>query len=120
MSKSEHRVQDEIRLALSEHGIVLRLNSGKAYGGTRVWDKKYGYILKDIRPIALCVKGTPDLLFIGENGRVAFIECKDDKGKLREDQERFLRLMSDYGHRCGIARSTEDALKIIGVDTNGT
>ena len=29
MAKSEHRIQDEIRLALSEHGVVLRLNSGK-------------------------------------------------------------------------------------------
>ena len=72
MAKSEHRIQDEIRLALSKYGIVLRLNSGQAYGGTRIWDKRYGYILKDIRPIALCGKGTPDLLFIGEDGKIAF------------------------------------------------
>ena len=114
MSKSEHRIQDEIRLALSEHGIVLRLNSGKAYGGTRVWDKKYGYILKDIRPIALCAQGTPDLLFIGSDGRVAFIEVKDDTGRAREDQKRFLAMVQQYGYRAGIARSVEDALKIIG------
>lgn len=114
MSKSEHRIQDEIRLALSEYGIVLRLNSGKAYGGTRIWDKKYGYILTDIRPIALCGKGTPDLLFIGANGKVAFIEVKDDKGRAREDQKRFLAMVQQYGYKAGIARSAEDALKIIG------
>lgn len=117
MNKSEHRIQDEIRLVLSRHGIVLRLNSGKAYGGKRVWDQHgNNYILTDIRPIALCPKGTSDLLFIGQNGQVAFIECKDYKGKPREDQQRFIELMRSYGYRAGIARSPADALKIIGVD----
>ena len=114
MSKSEHTIQDEIRLALSKYGIVLRLNSGKAYGGTRIWDKRYGCILKDIRPIALCTKGTPDLLFIGANGQVAFIEVKDDKGKAREDQKRFITMMQQYGYKAGVARSVNDALNIIG------
>ena len=114
MSKSEHRIQDEIRLALSAHGIVLRLNSGQAYGGTRIWDKKYGYILKDIRPIALCGKGTPDLLFIGEDGKIAFVEVKDDTGRVRDDQKRFLEMMRKIGISAGIARSVEDALNIIG------
>ena len=114
MSKSEHRIQDEIRLALSEYGIVLRLNSGQAYGGKRVWDKKYGYILTDIHPIALCVKGTPDLLFIGPDGTVAFIACKDDKGKPSDEQEKFINVIKSYGHKAGVARSPEDALRIIG------
>ena len=118
---TEHNIQNEIRLVLSKYGIVLRLNSGKAYGGTRVWDKRYGYILKDIRPVALCGKGTPDLLFIGANGQVAFIEVKDDKGRVREDQKRFLEVVGRYGYRVGIARSVEDALQIIGErsDNNG-
>ena len=114
MAKSEHRIQDEIRLALSKYGIVLRLNSGQAYGGTRIWDKKYGYILKDIRPIALCGKGTPDLLFIGEDGKIAFVEVKDDTGRVREDQKCFLEMMRKIGIPAGVARSVEDALKIIG------
>ncbi len=117
MAKSEHRIQDEIRLELSQYGIVLRLNSGKAYGGNRVWDpRRDSYVLTNLRPIALCPKGTADLLFIGPNGQVAFIECKDDKGKLREDQRYFLELMRRNGYRAGIARSPEEALKIIGVE----
>ena len=114
MKKSEHRVQDEIRLALSQYGIVLRLNAGKAYGGNRIWDKRYGYILTDLRPIALCAKGTPDLLFIGEGGKVAFIEVKEEKGRVREEQKRFLEELKRFGICAGIARSTEDALRIIG------
>lgn len=116
MNKSEHLIQDEIRLALSEHGIVLRLNSGKAYGGKRVFDnKRYQYILTDLHTISLCPTGTSDLMFIGTNGKVAWIECKDAKGKLRHEQERFLNLMKEYGYAAGVARSPEDALKIIGV-----
>lgn len=116
MSKSEKRIQDEIRLKLSQYGIVFRLNSGKAYGGNRVWDpRRDSYILTDLRPIALCPKGTADLLFIGQNGQIAFIECKDDRGKLREDQRFFIELMKKYGYRAGVARSPEEALNIIGV-----
>ncbi len=115
MSKSEHTIQDEIRIALSEYGICLRLNSGRAYGGDRVWDgKRNQYILVNIRPVALCPRGTADLVFFGEDGTTAFIECKDHKGKASEDQTRFLAMMAQYGFKTGTARSVEDALNIIG------
>ena len=120
MSKSEHRVQDEIRLALSQYGIVYRLNSGKAYGGQRVWDSRRGeYILVGLKTIALCPPGTSDLMFIGMNGKVAWIECKDNKGKLRPEQEQFIKIMRSYGYAAGVARSVDDALKIIGVNIDG-
>ena len=113
MSKLEHRIQDEIRLALSQYGIVLRLNSGKFWQGKRVWSNEFQqYVLIDLRPVQGCPPGTSDLLFIG-HGNTSFIECKDDKGKLRPDQERFLNLMQSYGHKAGVARSPEDALEII-------
>ena len=113
MSKSEHRIQDEIRLELSKHGIVLRLNSGKFWQGKRLWsDELKRFVLTDLRPVQGCPEGTSDLLFIGEND-IAFIECKDDKGKLRPEQEKFLNLMRAYGHKAGVARSPEEALEII-------
>ena len=113
MSKSEHRIQDEIRLELSKHGIVLRLNSGKFWQGKRVWSNEFQqYALIDLRPVQGCPPGTSDLLFVGD-GYTAFVECKDDKGKLRSEQEKFLKLMQSYGHKAGVARSPEEALKII-------
>jgi hypothetical protein len=113
MNKSENRIQSEIRLALSQHGIVLRLNSGKFWQGKRVWSNEFQqYVLIDLRPVQGCPPGTSDLLFIG-NDNVSFIECKDDKGKLRPEQERFINIVRSYGHRAGIARSPEEALKII-------
>ncbi|MBQ8766085.1 MAG: VRR-NUC domain-containing protein [Clostridia bacterium] len=115
MNKSEHRIQDEIRLALSQYGIVLRLNSGRFWQGKRVWSNEFNqYVLINLRAIRGCPEGTPDLQFLGENNNVAFIECKDHKGTTRDKQDKFLNIMYQYGIKAGIARSTEDAIKIIG------
>lgn len=113
MSKSEHRIQDEIRLALSEYGVVLRLNSGKFWQGKRVWSNEFQqYVLTNLRPVQGCPPGTSDLLFIG-NKNIAFIECKDNKGKTRDEQEKFIKIMHSYGHKAGVARSVEGAVEII-------
>ena len=115
MSHSEHFIQDSIRLALSQHGLVFRTNAGSAWGGKYTNIPPYGNVVINPRKIELLPKGFSDLLFVGTDGRVAFIECKDDKGTLRPEQEKFLKLMQSYGHRAGIARSVSDALEIIGV-----
>ena len=109
----EHGIQDLIRLELSKHGLVFRTNAGSAWGGKYVNIPPYGNVVIKPRKIELMPKGFSDLLFVGTDGRVAFIECKDDKGTLRPEQERFLKLMRSYGHRAGVARSVEEALKII-------
>ena len=110
----EHEIQDRIRVSLSEQpGIVLRLNSGSAWGGKLVDTPEYGPVIMQPRKIALCPEGTPDLLYIGPDGKVVWIEVKTVKGKAREAQERFLNLMHHLGHRAGIARSPEDALEML-------
>ena len=115
MNKSESRIQNEIRLALSEYGIVLRLNSGKFWQGERVWSKEFNqYVLVNLRAVIGCPEGTPDLLFLGEENNVTFLECKTKKGAAREKQKRFLEIMHRYGIKADLARSTEEALKIIG------
>ena len=111
----EHSIQDLIRLELSKYGLVFRTNAGSAWGGKYANVPTYGNIILNPRKIELLPKGFSDLLFVGTDGRVAFIECKDDKGSLRPEQERFLKLMQSYGHRAGVARSVNDALKIVGV-----
>lgn len=119
--KSEHRIQNEIRLALSPYGVVLRLNSGKFWQGKRVWSEEFKqYVLIDLRPVQGCPEGTADLLFLGENQNVAFVECKTVKGAAREKQLRFLEIMRGFGIKADIARSKEDALKMIGVTNDDT
>ena len=115
MGRSENTIQNEIRLALSPHGIVLRLNSGKFWQGERVWSKEFNqYVLINLRAVIGCPEGTPDLLFLGEGNNVAFLECKTKKGAAREKQKRFLDIMHQYGIKADLARSPDDALKIIG------
>lgn len=96
---TETDIQNQIRLALSKYGIVIRLQSGN-------------FELKDGRRIVCGVKGLSDLLFIGEN-KVAFIEVKNINGKPSKEQLNFLAAMRKLGHRAGIAHSVEKALDII-------
>ena len=101
----EADIQNTIRMALSKHGIVLRLNNGQ-------------FMTKDGREIRSGLPpGTSDLLFIGR-GYIAFIEVKTPDGRVSEAQQRFITTMQQYGHRAGIARSVEDALYIIGEGSN--
>lgn len=98
---TETDLQNQIRLALSPYGVVIRQNTGN-------------FELKDGRRIICGVKGLSDLLFIGQN-RVAFIEVKTPTGKPSQEQHNFIRRMQELGHTAGIARSVEDALRLAGV-----
>jgi hypothetical protein len=98
----ETRLQNEIRIALSKHGICIRQNSGN-------------FLTADGRRVKCGVPGISDLLFIGD-GYVAFIEVKTDKGRATKQQMNFIRAVRKLNHRAGIARSVGEALKIIGVE----
>lgn len=100
----ETDIQNRIRMALSEHGIVIRQNTGN-------------FLTADGRRIVCGVKGLSDLLFIG-NGFVAFIEVKTDSGRPTKEQISFINAVRRLGHRAGICRSVSDALQLIGVDTD--
>lgn len=96
----ETLIQNAIRVALSRRGIVLRLNNGVFYteSGQR--------IASGLPP------GTSDLLFIGE-GRAAFIEVKTPAGRVSDAQQHFIDVVRSHGVRAGVARSVDDAIKII-------
>lgn len=98
---TETDIQNQIRLALSKYGVVIRLNTGN-------------FELKDGRHIICGVRGLSDLLFIG-NGKVAFIEVKTPTGRPSPEQLSFIERMQALGHSAGIARSVEDALRLAGV-----
>jgi hypothetical protein len=96
-------LQNQIRITLSSRGVVLRLNNGVFYTATGA------RIASGLPP------GTSDLLFIG-NGKAAFIEVKTQSGRLSPAQENFIRVVRSHGVRAGVARSVEDAIKIIEED----
>lgn len=98
---TETDIQNQIRLELSKHGIVIRMNTGV-------------FKTDDGRTIKCGIKGTSDLLFVGQNF-IAWIEVKTPTGRPSKDQIIFINTMKKLGHKAGIARSVEDALKIINI-----
>lgn len=98
----EHAIQNEIRIALSEYATVFRANvgSGMTYDGRH---------FETGLP-----KGFSDLFgFRHSDGRIFFIEVKTPKGKVSKAQENFLEQMRNYGAIAGVARSADDAIRII-------
>ena len=111
---TESDIQNQIRVALSPHGVVFRTNSGDFWQGERVYSKEFKQdVLINLRRICGLPKGFSDLLYCGFDGHAGFIEVKRPHGKIRPEQTDFLNLMQSYGYPAGIARSPEDALSIV-------
>lgn len=117
----EFDIQNAIRLALSPYAIILRVNSGQFWSGKRVWDeRRRQYILTDLRPVAGAPAGTSDLIGCRRSdGKFIALEVKTPTGRVRTEQERFLAAIREAHALCGVARSPEDAIRIIEGDTNG-
>ena len=101
----EHAIQNAIRIALSDSATVFRANvgSGITYDG-RHFDTGLP-------------KGFSDLFgFRHSDGRIFFIEVKTPKGRVSEAQKNFITQMRSHGAIAGVARSVDDALKIIQED----
>jgi len=116
MSKSEHRIQDEVRKLVSEHckGVIFRTNAGSAYAGDKIFSPEYGqHILKNLRPYKGLPKGFPDLLYIGPGQTTIFIEVKTDTGKLSKEQERFHAMLNRNGFPVCVARSAREAVDFV-------
>lgn len=58
-------------------------------------------------------KGFSDLFGFRPDGRIFFIEVKNETGRVRPEQEKFMEVMASRGALVGVARSVEDALKIV-------
>lgn len=98
----EADIQNQIRIALAPYAIIFRVNSGKV----RMADGRY---FDTGVP-----NGFPDLCgFRKSDGKMVFIEVKNEKGKLRPDQIVFGEFLKSQPVLYGVARSVEDALKIV-------
>lgn len=112
-------IQNSIRLVLSPYAIMLRVNSGQFWSGKRIWDeRRKQYILTDLRPVAGAPAGTSDLIGCRRSdGRFIAIECKTPNGRVQPEQEQFIAAMREAHALAGIARSEEDAIKILTGET---
>lgn len=102
MSKSEATIQSEILVEANKRGHRLwRSNAGKIKTQQNTF-------------IQLFPKGFPDLVgFRKSDGKFIAIEVKNAKGKLRPEQVKFAEFATKQPIIYGVARSKEDAIKII-------
>lgn len=101
--KSEANIQSQIMMALSEAGcLILRNNVG-------AWKDKSGRWIK----YGVGGVGGSDLIGISPTGAFMAIECKTKTGTIRDGQREFIWLVRKMGGLAGIARSVDDAMKIL-------
>lgn len=100
---SEHEIQNDIRVALSRHRCtVFRVN----VGNVKTADGRFFS--------AGVPSGHPDLYgFRWSDNQVFYIEVKNEREKPRQDQIQFHRMLTQHGVIHGIARSPDDAIKIV-------
>lgn len=98
----EHRIQNEIRAALSPYAAVFRVNVG---AGLTVDGR---YFSTGVPP------GFSDLFGVRKSdGKAVFIEVKTAKGRPSKEQTNFIKQMQLCGAVAGICRNVEDAVKLI-------
>lgn len=98
LETSEHTIQVQaIKVLTMAHYPIFRAN-----------------VTSDIYRVASLPKGFPDLFgYIPRNGKIFFIEMKNKTGKLRLDQVTFHKQLMKEHIIHGVARSPEDAIKIV-------
>lgn len=100
---SEHKIQNDIRIALSRHQCtVFRVN----VGSVKIPDGRFFS--------AGVPSGHPDLYgFRWSDNKIFYIEVKNERGRPRKDQIRFHDFLQSHNVIHGIARSPDDAVKIV-------
>lgn len=114
---TEHDIQARVMLELSKHGKVFRTNAGEYFQGEVVWSNEFQReVLINLRRVKGLPKGFSDLMVVTPGGHVAFVETKTKVGRPTEEQVRFFENMRAMGCAVGIARSPEEALRIINLE----
>lgn len=106
MAKEETQLQNDIRVALSELGIVRRNNTG-------VFITPYG------ATISIGIPGESDLTLFAQGGKTYFIEIKTASGRQSKKQKNYERRVRELGFEYIIMRSLDDARKFIEVVKDG-
>lgn len=111
---TEQEIQNAIMAELSDEARLFRTNAGKMWQGDISHLRTGEIVLRNIRAVKGLPKGHSDLagVRIGD-GRAVYIEVKTPTGKVRPEQENFLRRMREAGALAGVARSVEDAMRIL-------
>lgn len=121
---TEQNIKAQIQIELSKTHRVRLFNqpAGMAWMGEIVAKDQTFITLKDFRPVKFgLAPGSSDLIgwqtMENELGRIArfiAIEVKSQRGRVTEQQKRFIEAVIQAGGRAGVARSVDEAHEIIG------
>lgn len=123
---TERDIQNDIQKELSRGDTrLLRINAGNAYQGRIIEQTPARLVLAPWYPVKLAATGVSDLIgwtnyhYLDTN-QVRFpvavftaIEVKSHTGRATSEQLAFIDLVRRAGGRAGIARSVEEARRII-------
>lgn len=111
---SERDIQTQILLELSRGDTRLfRINAGTAWQGVVAEHTRDRLVLAHPRAVRLAAPGVSDLIGWAPGGRFAAVEVKAPRGRATPEQLAFLELVQRSGGVAGIARSVDEAWKII-------
>lgn len=98
---------------------MFRTNAGEFWQGKRVYSQElHQPVLINLQKVEGLPKGFSDLCGCRRSdGRFIAIECKTATGRTSPEQEQFIAAMQEAHALVGVARSPEDAIKIIEGDT---
>lgn len=100
---------NKIRVAVSSVGVCFRANVGKV----RLAD---GRFFDTGLPV-----GFSDLFGVRKkDGKIFFIEVKTAKGRVREEQKNFIKIMKKNQAIAGIARTPEEAIELVMTGRNSS
>lgn len=125
---SEHRIQNEIRLAISGKATMFRNNVGTAWIGDTSKLKDGSVLIRNPRVFhaGLC-EGSSDLIgwrsltitpeMVGQTVAVfAALEVKSKTGRATAGQKNFCQRVLEDGGFAGIVKSPEEAKKTLAID----
>ena len=98
----EHKIQNQIRLALAEYCVIFRINVGKG----KTPDGRY---FDTGVPT-----GFSDLFGVRKaDGKAVFIEVKTKTGNPTLKQKQFIQQMKLNGAIAGVCRSADEAINLV-------
>ena len=111
----ETKIMNTILMALSKAGcLVFRNETAGAWVGKVIHKDASQVTLTDARMIRFGLAvGSSDIIGISPTGKFLALEVKTSKGRATKEQLRFIEAVNNAGGKAGIARSVEDALKLI-------
>lgn len=111
---SESDLLAQIQLELSCGPVrIFRYNAGRAWGGKILSQDAHRLVLSPYHAIKLGPEGASDCLAICDGGLFGALELKFGSRRPTAEQLAFLDVVRRLGGRAGVARSVEDARRIL-------